>query len=191
MFAVAVAAAVEREVETTSWPCALVVVVAIGMIAAVAVEIVVLPWALVVVMGVGLNAIAEGAAFVATGDRLVDVETVVWPWALVVVMEIAMAAAWLVVVMTLPWALVEVTVWGTSVTGALGVSWEKLVETATEPWALVVLCNTGIAATGAVETTMFPGSSVEVTAIGTIVAEGGLAAGAGCCGELFAAFGAC
>ena len=120
-----------------------------------------------------------------------EVETTSWPCALVVVTGIAMAAAWLVVVMTLPWALVEVTVWGTSVTGALGVSWEKLVETATEPWALVVLCNTGIAATGAVETTVFPGSSVEVTAIGTIVAEGGLAAGAGGGGELFAAFGAC
>ena len=81
---------------------------------------------------------------------------------------------------------------GTRVMGALAFSWEKLVLTATEPWALVVLCKTGIAGTGVVKTTVIPCLLVEVTAIGMIVAAGGLAAGAGCFGGTFAAFpGAC
>lgn len=81
---------------------------------------------------------------------------------------------------------------GTRVMGALAFSWEKLVLTATEPWALVELCKTTIAGTGVVETTASPCLLVEVTAIGMIVAAGGLAAVAGCLGGLIAAFpGAC
>ena len=146
------------------------------MMAAVAVETVVLPWAFVVVMGVGMNAIGEGGVLDDIVERLVDIVIMVWPCALLDVTGTAMAAAWLVVTTALPCALVVVTGCGTRVAGALAVIWEKVVERTADPSALVELCITGMAAIGAVETMVLPCAFVEVTATGTIVAEGGAGA---------------
>jgi intracellular septation protein A len=74
IFAVAVKWAVEREVETISWPAAFVVVMAMGIIAAVAGETMVLPWAFVVVIIVGTSAIGVGRTLVGVGEKLVDME---------------------------------------------------------------------------------------------------------------------
>ena len=74
IFAVAVKGAIERDVEITSWPRLLVVVTAMGIIAAVAVETVVLPWAFVVVIVVGISAMGVSGTLVGIGEKLVDME---------------------------------------------------------------------------------------------------------------------
>lgn len=58
-FAEAVAAAVRRLVDKTTWPCGLVEEATMGMIAAVPVEVVVIPCAFVFMIAVGRNAIGE------------------------------------------------------------------------------------------------------------------------------------
>ena len=176
-FVEAVAAAVRRLLDKTTWPCGLVEEATIGMIAAMPVEVVVIPCAFVAVIAVGRNAIGETGWLAATGVRLNDLVVTVSPLESVVNIATGTSAA---MRLAPPWASLEITAPGSIVIGALGIKGEKLVDTTVCPPICVEVCKTGIAATGAVETRMLPCVFVEVTAIGTIVAEGGgggLAAG--------------
>ncbi len=120
-FTEAVAAAVRRLLDKTTWPCELVEETTIGMIAAVPVEVVGIPCAFVVVIAVGRNAIGETgwlAEIIAPGTIVIGalgikgdklVETTVCPPFCVEVCKTGIAATGAVETRLLPCALVEVT----------------------------------------------------------------------------------
>ena len=120
-FAEAVAAAVRRLLDKTTWPCESVDETTIGMIAAVPVEVVVIPCAFVVVIAVERNAIGETgwlAEIIAPGTTVIGalgingeklVETTVCPPFCVEVCKTGIAATGAVETRVLPCALVEVT----------------------------------------------------------------------------------